>query len=225
MPTPTITATAIIEIITPSDAVHSLSMRLATAALAFAACAWTAAQGIGFIRYQAASDRWVSQPENIDVLMPWIDEPGLATAAIEAVLRAPVGDAGPDALKSREQMLVRLLTIKPAASRAWLSLATVRNALALPSDKVDAAFTMSGLTGPSEGAVMLERSLLGILVWERSSPNVRARTMTDLCGLPAFDPSKIRLMLSIKTEAVRAGIRAAMEANACRATVIKLVGL
>lgn len=198
---------------------------LATAGIACAICGWTATQGLGFVRYQAASDRWVSQPENVDVLLPWIDEPGVAAAAIEAALRAPTGDYGPAALKNRDDMLVRLLTIKPAASHAWLSLATVRNALALAPGKVDAAFTMSGLTGPSEGAVMLERALLGVLLWEKSSPNVRARTMTDFCGLPPFDSAKFRLMLSIKAEAIRAEIRAAMEANACRAAAIKSVGL
>ena len=204
---------------------HSRGPWLATAIIAVAACAWTATQGLGLVRYQAASERWVSQPANVDVLLPWIAETGVAAMAIEAVLRAPTGGGGPDAVRNREDMLVRLLTIKPAASHAWLSLAAVRNALAMSPDKVDAAFTMSGLTGPSEGAVMLERSLLGILVWERSSMAVRARTMTDLCGVPAFEPSKYRLLLSIKAEATRAEIRAAMEANACPARTIKLVGL
>ena len=204
---------------------HSRGLWLATAIIAVAACAWTATQGLGLVRYQAASDRWVAQPANVDVLLPWIGERGVAAAAIEAVLRAPTGDSGPDVLKNREDMLVRLLTIKPAASHAWLSLAAVRNSLALPPGKVDTAFMMSGLTGPSEGAEMLERSLLGMLVWEKSSPDVRARTITDLCGLPAFDPSKYRLLLSIKAEATRAEIRAAMVANACPATAIKLVGL
>ncbi len=199
-------------------------MWLATAALASVACAWTVTQGVGFVRYQLASDRWMAEPANVEGVLPWTGERGLAVAAIETVLRAPVASAGPAALKGREDMLSRLLAIKPTSSQAWLSLASVRHALGLPPDRIDAAFMMSGLTGPSEGALMLERSLLGILLWETSSPNARSRTMTDLCGLPAFEPSRFRLLLGIKTEAVRAEIRAAMDEHACAARTIRSAG-
>jgi hypothetical protein len=200
-------------------------MWLLTIVVAGAGCGWTAVQGVGYVRYDMTSQMAAAVPPDAGSLALWTATPGLASVALDALLRGPADNAGSDALQKRADLLARLLTIKPSASQAWLSLAAVRNALAMPQDKVDAAFTMSGLTGPAEGAVMLERSLLGILLWEKSSPAVRARTATDLCGLSLFDPGKIRLVMTTKTEAARTEIRAGLEANACSRKTIKMVGL
>jgi hypothetical protein len=200
-------------------------MWLLTIVVAAAGCGWTAVQGVGYVRYYMASEDVAAGPPNAGSLAAWTATPGLASVALEALLRGPADNAGSEAFQKRADLLTRLLAIKPSASQAWLSLAAVRNALAMTPEQVDAAFTMSGLTGPAEGAVMLERSLLGILLWERSSLSARARTATDLCGLSLFDPGKIRLVMTTKTEATRAEIRAGLEANACPPKTIKMVGL
>ncbi len=197
---------------------RSRAMRFLTAALVVAGCAWTAVQGFGFVRFTAALESGVIDDG-------WTVTPGLASLALDAQLRAAADGAEPDALRRREVRLTRLLAIKPGAPRAWLSLAATREALNAPQAAIDAAFVMSGVTGPAEGALMVERALLGILLWEKASRDVHVRTLTDLCGLPAFDPWKIRLIMSTKSAAMRADIRAGLEAHNCSPATIKTVGL
>ena len=199
--------------------------RLLTAALVIAACGWTAVQGFGFVRFQSALDRAADDRGQSEQLAAWTAAPGLASLALEAQLRGLAGDGEPTALRKREDLLVQLLKIKPGASRAWLSLAAVRHTLAEPQDKIDAAFVMSGLTGSSEGALMAERSLLGVLMWERASPDVQARTLTDICGPAPLDAWKFRLIMTTKSDAVRAEIRAGMTMRGCPPALIKTVGL
>jgi hypothetical protein len=155
----------------------------------------------------------------------WAVTPGVVSLALDAQLRGLADGAEQDTLRRREDRLVQLLAIKPGASWAWLALAATRDGLNAPRAGIDAAFVMSGVTGPAEGALMLERSLLGILLWEKASRDAHARTLTDLCGLPAFDPWKIRLVLTTKAAPVRADIRAGLEANNCSPATIKSVGL
>ncbi|MDO9411051.1 MAG: hypothetical protein Q7T81_00560 [Pseudolabrys sp.] len=131
----------------------------------------------------------------------------------------------PDTLSAREERLVQQLSVRPGAPAAWLSLAVVRHGLGEPQEKIDAAFMMSSVTGPAEGAVMSERALLGLLLWESSSVDVQARTMTDLCGLTVFDPWKLRLVMTTKTAAVQAALRAGLEAQGCTPALIRNVGL
>jgi len=200
-------------------------MRLLTLAVMIAACGWAFMQGVGYVRYEMAREIAEADPRETGALASWTRTPGLASTALDALLHVPANNGDPESLRQRADMLERLLVIKPGGSQAWLSLAAVRSQLALPQDRIDAAFTMSGLTGPAEGAVMLERSLLGVLIWERSSPAVRARTAIDLCGLSLFDPARIRLVMTTKTDAVRAEIRSSLEAGACSPKTIAIVGL
>lgn len=197
---------------------RSRPIRFLTAALVAVPCAWTAVQGFGFVRFTAALESGVIDDA-------WTATPGLASLALDAQLRGAADSADLDTLRRREDRLTRLLAIKPGASRAWLSLAATRDSLNAPQAWIDAAFVMSGVTGPAEGAVMAERSLLGILLWEKASRDVHARTLTDLCGLSAFDPWKIRLVMTTKTAAVRTDIRAGLEAHNCSPATIKTVGL
>lgn len=199
--------------------------RLLTAALVIAACGWTAAQGFGFVRFQSALDKAAADRGQSEQLAAWAATPGLASLALEAQLRGLADNGEPDMLRKREDLLVQLLKIKPGASRAWLALAAVRNTLAEPQNKIDAAFIMSSLTGPSEGALMAERSLLGVLMWEKASSDVHARTMTDICGPAPLDAWKFRLIMTTKSEAVRAEIRSGMEMHGCSRAIIKTVGL
>ncbi len=118
---------------------RSRSMRLATAALVAAACVWTAAQGIGIIRYQIVLESKNSDVRNAELLNVWAATPGLASEALEALLRVPLETSELDGLKARADLLTRLLSIKPGASQAWISLATVRHARpSLPAVKTRA---------------------------------------------------------------------------------------
>ena len=49
-----------------------------------------------------------------------------------------------------------------------------------PYDKVLAGLAMSSLTGPNEGAVMVQRAIFGLLQWEALPADARRRTIGDV---------------------------------------------
>lgn len=130
-----------------------------------------------------------------------------------------------DALHRRHDRLTQLLATRPMAAQNWVSLAAVRHALGMAPDGVDGALLMSSLTGPNEADVMAQRALFGLAVWETSAAEIHARVLTDLCGVTVNDPSRLRLVLSTKPEAVRAAIRAGMIDHGCAGWTIAAVGL
>jgi hypothetical protein len=158
-------------------------------------------------------------------LAVWTNRTGLKTLALEATLRQPEADAAMEALYRRHDTLIQLLAAKPLAAQAWIALAAVRQSLAMPQAGIDRAFMMSGLAGPAEGDAMAQRALLGVLLWETSAGGTRTRALTDLCGLTIDDPSRLKLVLSTKTEGVRAAIRGGLLDHACAPRMIAAIGL
>jgi hypothetical protein len=58
----------------------------------------------------------------------------------------------------------------------------MRLVMAQPYEKVLAGFVMSSITGPNEGAVMVQRAIFGLLQWEAPPADARRRTIGDLTG-------------------------------------------
>lgn len=172
--------------------------RTLTALGAAAVALWAVTQGIGILRLEAAGAAVVAAPVEADALA---------------------------ALHRREDLLQQTLQVRPMASQEWLSLAAARNALAMTPASIDGAFMMSALTGPNEADVMAQRALLGLVVWDKASAATRARTAIDLCGLSVTEPSRLRLVVSAHSEAVRADIRSALVAHGCAARMIGRIGL
>ena len=69
-----------------------------------------------------------------------------------------------------------------------MALAAVRLEAGKPAAQVEAALTMSSLTGPNEATVMWRRAVFGILHWEVLSPDAHNRTVTDLAWSCHFEP-------------------------------------
>jgi len=175
-----------------------LDIRTLTAAVAGLAALWAVTQGIGILRSDAAR----------------------ASAS-----RAPADIATMDGLHQREEALSQALRARPMGSQNWASLAAVRNALAMTPGSVDGAFLMSALTGPNEAEVMAQRALLGLAIWDKASAGTRARALTDLCGLNVTDPSRLRLLLSARSESTRAEIRGGLVDHGCTGRAIACLGL
>jgi len=196
--------------------------RIVTALVVAALALLALVAGIDTVRFEIARKTAADSGQSA-ALASWASRTGFKSPALEATLR--LGESDLDALGTRRDFLTRLLAARPLAAQAWIMLAAVRYSLAMPPALVDKAFTMSGLTGPAEGDVMAQRALFGLLLWETSPAEVRKRTANDLCGLTVYDPSRLRLVLTTKGEAVRAAIRGDLVDHACAPRMIAAVGL
>jgi hypothetical protein len=185
-------------------------LRFLTVTLVAACCGWTLLQGFAFVRYQFAAP---------GLQQSWEHKTGLAMLA----LRQAANDAVD--LERRRGLLEALLEVEPTSSQSWISLAAVRNSLNMQPDAVVAAYRMSTLTGPNEGAIMFQRALFGVLLWEKLPAETRQHAAADLCGLTNFDPGRFRIVLGIKPNDIRAAIRTELTSHGCPADRLKYIGL
>jgi hypothetical protein len=146
------------------------------------ACGFAMMRGWGIVEFVVAQRSLNANSALSDTLREWIDVPGVAGAARQALLaRAQSGDARIDA-GMRSEELVRLLEARPLASIDWLSLAGMRVVAAAPREEILSALTMSRISGPNEGAVMVQRGIFGLLQWEVLPEIVRSQAARDLAG-------------------------------------------
>ena len=200
-------------------------LRFLTSVVVVVACGLTAWRGADFIRYSLAAQSIDTTKDPAAALTAWAAAPGLAAPALETLLRLPVNAADADALRRRAALLAQLLAVRPIQAQSWLELAAARSSMVMPAPRIAAAFSMSEVTGPNEGAVMFQRALFGVLLWEALTPDSRAGAIRDLVGLTAFNPTQFRIVLSAKPAATRAQVRAALIAAACPPQRIEAIGL
>ena len=200
-------------------------LRFLTSVVVIAACGLTVVRGWDFVRYSLAAQSIGAEKNASDVLGAWTADPGLTSLALETQLRTRQNSADTAAIEARSAALDNLLSVRPMLSQSWLELAAARNSIKLPPEKVAAAFAMSELTGPNEGAVMARRSLLAVVLWESLPSEARASAVRDIAGMADFNALQFRIILSTKPEETRAGIRAALEAAGCDAKRIASIGL
>lgn len=205
--------------------VRLIDARLITAITAAMVGLWAVLAGVDIIRFDLAR-KSATSPQAASDLAAWSGKTGFKAPALEARLRISDDGAGAmDALHRRHDLVTQLLTVRPLSSQGWIALAALRNALAMAPDGVDKAFLMSSLSGPAEGDVMAQRALLGLLLWEASADATRQRTLTDLCALAIYDPSRLRLVLQTKAETTRTAIRDGLVNHGCTARMIATIGL
>jgi hypothetical protein len=131
-------------------------------------------RGVDVARFAAAN------PEQPDGLLAWRKVPGVGDLALEEWLKRSAPTADSDAGERRVDVLAELLAARPMSSTEWLSLAGMAFATGQPPEKSLAALTMSWLTGPNEGSVMVPRAIFGLLRWEALPDDARRRTTADL---------------------------------------------
>jgi hypothetical protein len=130
----------------------------------------------GYARIEAAG------PDQRAALARWKNAAGLGEAALEVSLPSMSDATDIENARRRADGLAAIAAVHPLSSANWLALAGMRLVTGEPYQDVLDALAMSSVTGPNEGAVMLQRGIFGLLQWERLPEDVRRRTATDLAG-------------------------------------------
>ena len=157
-------------------------MRLLSSAIILVLCVIAVGRGWNIAGFAEAEARVATRGGDVEVVRRWVGVPGLSGPAL-AVIVAREGRIGsPEASEARSDDLARLLSLRPLASADWLALAAVRLEAGKPTPAVEAALTMSWLTGPNEGSIMWRRAVFGILHWDALSPDAHNRIVADLAG-------------------------------------------
>lgn len=152
-------------------------MRLLTVIAVLMLCLVAGLRGWSIVRF--AAER-TDAPA--DTVRAWAAVPGLAGDALAASLtrmRSPDDLAG---ARRRAADLTALLSVRPMSAADWLSLAGMRRVIGEPESAVLGALTMSWLTGPNEGNLMLQRGLFGAVQWQALPSDARQRTIADIIG-------------------------------------------
>ncbi|MBI1203306.1 MAG: hypothetical protein GC182_12410 [Rhodopseudomonas sp.] len=201
------------------------ALRLWTGVAVIAVCGWTMWQGVAFVRFSLPSSASLAARHPRQAAAAWRDRAGLASLAVAEALRAPVDAGDLDKAHERETLLIDYLSARPASSQTWIALAASRYSVGEPTAAVVSAFRMSAMTGPNEEAAMTQRALFGLLQWDTLPNDIRTRAMSDLCGLAIVNIAQLRLVMSVKSDAVRAAIRDGLGANGCSDSFIRQIGL
>jgi hypothetical protein len=82
-----------------------------------------------------------------------------------------------------------VLQVWPLAGAYWVRLAEIRAASGADLASVIAAYRVSVLVAPFDGAMMLDRELLGVQLWEVLSDDDRRSVVTDLTGAWTIRPA------------------------------------
>jgi hypothetical protein len=157
-------------------------MRLLSSLIILTLCIVTVVRGWHIAGFAEARVRVADGRGDVEALRRWVGVPGLTTPALAALVARGGRVGSPEALRAHIDDLAHLLSLRPLSSADWLSLAAARLEAEKPTPQVEAALTMSWLTGPNEAAIMWPRAVFGILHWEALSPDARDRVVTDLAG-------------------------------------------
>lgn len=204
-------------------------IRLLTIFVVVGACTYTAMRGYEVVEFSVALERRGS--DEGEHILRWRNVPGVSGAAIEESLkRIPFGMGSANA-QNRADELTSLLGVRPLSSTDWLSLAGVQVAAGGPNDRVLSALTMSQLSGPNEGILMLQRGLFGLLFWETLSDALRQRVIRDVAGAIAEDTlsdptaSRINEIMAGKSPETRSKIAGMLGADGVPSTSLRRIGL
>jgi hypothetical protein len=172
-------ATGITRATTARSAAWSRAIRLPTILVIVALCVTTMSRGWAVVEFGHAR---AEAEEAGQALARWKDAPGLGAASLEASLPSMSDATDIAGARDRAEGLAAIAAVHPLSSANWLALAGMRLVTGQPYQQVLEALAMSALTGPNEGAVMLQRGIFGLLQWERLPEDVRRRSATDLAG-------------------------------------------
>jgi len=194
-------------------------------------CVVTVVRGWHMVGFAEARARVVAGNADVEGLRQWIGVPGLSTPAL-ALLVAREGQIGsPEALRVRSDDLTHLLSLRPLSSADWLALAAARLEAERPATEVEAALTMSWLTGPNEAPIMWPRAVFGILHWEALSEEPQNRVVADLSSsivghaATAEDLSLAGHLLSRQSRDVRAAIATKLRTDGVTEADLAKLGL
>jgi len=165
-------------------------MRLLTIATLLMLCGFAVARGLETTAFAVAQARASAVAGANSELRGWYRTPGVASTALKASLVQSAAGTKPELVARRTDELSELLAARPLSAIDWLALAGVRVASRASREQVLAALTMSFVTGPNEGAVMLQRGIFVLLQWDTLPTEMQAQAIRDLAG--AFRETTVR---------------------------------
>jgi hypothetical protein len=157
-------------------------MRLLTIFAIIFGCTFAVLRGWDVVGFTLAETRTHPDGPHAADLGKWDSVPGLRSLAFRARLMQSSAGTGVATRAQRTEQLTALLATKPLSSIDWLALAGSRVTDAASEDKILTALTMSYVTGPNEGAVMLQRGIFGLIEWDILPKQGHERTIRDLSG-------------------------------------------
>jgi hypothetical protein len=206
-------------------------MRLLITFAILASCSFAMVRGWNIVRFVDARAHVGIRETRVEEIRSWDKVPGLRGTAVQASLSQMAGVTDADGARKRADDLSALLSVRPLSSVNWLSLAGMRLVAGQPEKQVLAALTMSWLTGPNEGSVMLQRGVFGLLLWEVLPADLRKRVIDDvtgaILGAVAHDSelTAAKNILSTKSVDIREEIASLMLGKSLSATQIARLGL
>jgi hypothetical protein len=207
------------------------AVRLSTIAAVLAICGYTALRGSAVAEFAIGEARGIPTPAVADWSERWGTVAGVAGEVLAASLRRTAPGLDRASTARRAATLARRLAMRPLSARDWLALAGARAAAGAPDGTVEAALTMSYLTGPNEGPVMVQRGMFGLLRWEGLPGEARARTGRDLAGAllgGSIRPEGfglLRRIVAAKSPAARAEIADALASERLPEAELARLGL
>ena len=210
----------------PSRRYQFAVIRLATSLVIMELCIFVAPRGWSTAHFAMVRSKDAGTGADSDAIRPWIGTSGITAAAIRASLTQMTDPADLDGAARQADEFAALLSVRPLSSRTWLSLAEMRLVTGQPKAEVLDALNMSRLTGPNEGALMYQRGVFGLLIWDFLSLEERKLTVEQIARAMVETPigdndlASARNALSQQSTQARAEIaglmRAESEAQATR---------
>jgi hypothetical protein len=186
-------------------------MRFLTAIAVIGICGFSIAQGLRVVHFALAMASIDSAENRAEALSRWTAVPGIRLEALQSQVNAEIDPSDLKAAASRREALAAILSIKPLSPIDWLSLSGMQLITDQPMDQVLGSLTLSIMTGPNEGYVMVDRGIFGVSVWERLSPDLQRRTAMDLTAEEVLNKNEtFRTVLSAKPIGVRNEVQAAI---------------
>jgi hypothetical protein len=205
--------------------------RFLAALLIIGGALFTASRGWSIAHFSSIRADLASVASPSEAARAWVSIPGLTSAALEASLREVSSpNDGPAAL-TRSDQLTQIVSVKPLSPTHWLSLAGAWLVTGQPAGRILSALSLSSLTGPNEGYVMLRRGIFGLLQWESLPSNVRAGVITDLAAptlagiVPDREAGTVKTLLGMKSAQAREEIAQLLAAQGLSRADLARIGL
>src|SRR5262245_27980179 len=149
------------------------SIRLLTAIALIAMGGIAVAQGWEIVHFSLAMMNAGSSDERAEVVNTWRTTSGVASTALQGDLTDEINPTDIIAVSRRREVLSAILSLRPLSSIDWLSLAGTQLATNQLMEDVLASLRLSTLTGPNEAHIMVQRAVLGVLLWEHLTPELK----------------------------------------------------
>src|SRR5208337_216038 len=133
-----------------------------TAIAVIAICGFAVVRGVSIVNFSLAMVNMGSSENRAETLNAWTARPGIASAALASQLRGKIDTSDLQAADSQREVLSALVSIMPMSSYHWLLLSGMEFVTAMSMEDVLDTLTMSALTGPNEGYVMVERGIFSL---------------------------------------------------------------